>query len=137
MAVRQYLGVAERGDEGWWISFPVFPGLTSAGNTLAELAGNARDALATAIEAMQEDGEVIPAGVEDDPTGGDYDPSGYRDARAMLVPVEVGGKSLRINVTMDEGLVSRLDDLGRRTGTTRSALLARGARLVLTAGEAA
>ena len=135
MAVRQYLGIAERGDEGWWISFPAFEGVVSAGDTLAELAANARDALATAVELLQEEGEAVPAGIEDDPAGGDYDPAGFRDPRALVVSVEVGGRSTRINVTMDEGLVTRLDAFGERTGTSRSALLARGARLVLTAGE--
>ena len=48
-----------------------------------------------------------------------------------MVSVEVSGRAQRINVTMDEGLLARLDDLGARTHTSRSALLAQGARLVL------
>ena len=36
-----------------------------------------------------------------------------------------------INVTMDEGLVARLDSLADRAHASRSALLARGARMVL------
>ena len=38
---------------------------------------------------------------------------------------------MRINVTMDEGLVARLDSLAERTHASRSALLARRARMVL------
>ena len=34
---------------------------------------------------------------------------------------------------MDDGLVARLDSLAQRQGATRSALLARGARMVLAA----
>jgi metal-responsive CopG/Arc/MetJ family transcriptional regulator len=49
----------------------------------------------------------------------------------VLVSVEVGGRSVRINVTMDEGLVARLDNLAIRAHASRSALLARGARMVL------
>ena len=96
MAVRQYLGVAERGQEGWWISFPAFPGVTSAAGTLGDLMQNARDALATAVEAMQADGHAVPAGIEFDPAGGDYEPSDYQDARAVIVPVEVGAEALGV-----------------------------------------
>jgi metal-responsive CopG/Arc/MetJ family transcriptional regulator len=47
--------------------------------------------------------------------------------------VEAGGRSVRINVTMDEGLVTRLDKLANRAHASRSGLLARGARMVLAA----
>ena len=140
MTVRQYLGVAERGADGWWISFPAFPGVTSAGDTLAELAANARDALATAIELMQEDNQAAPAGIEADPAGGAF--AGFTDlvcywfenARALIVAAEGGSRSTRVNITMDEGLLARLDSMTKSTGVSRSALLARGARLVLAAG---
>jgi metal-responsive CopG/Arc/MetJ family transcriptional regulator len=38
---------------------------------------------------------------------------------------------VRINVTMDDGLLARLDSLADRSHASRSALLARGARMVL------
>ena len=62
-----------------------------------------------------------------------YNPADYHDPRIVLVPVEVGGRAVRINVTMDEGLVARLDNLANRAHASRSALLARGARMVLAA----
>jgi hypothetical protein len=65
-----------------------------------------------------------------------YNPADYHDPRIVLLSVEVGGRSVRINVTMDEGLVARLDSLADRAHASRSALLARGARMVL-AAEAA
>jgi metal-responsive CopG/Arc/MetJ family transcriptional regulator len=40
---------------------------------------------------------------------------------------------LRINVTMDEALVARVDRFAGRVHSSRSAILARGARLVLAA----
>jgi metal-responsive CopG/Arc/MetJ family transcriptional regulator len=52
---------------------------------------------------------------------------------AMLVPVETSGKALRVNISRNESLLSRLDDVARRTGTSRSARLARGARMVIAA----
>jgi metal-responsive CopG/Arc/MetJ family transcriptional regulator len=44
------------------------------------------------------------------------------------LPVEVPGKSARINITMDVALVDRLDAAARRDGTTRSGYLAQAVR---------
>jgi hypothetical protein len=54
----------------------------------------------------------------------------------MLVSVEAGGPAVRINVTMEVGIVVRLDRLADRAHSSCSALLARGSRMVL-AAEAA
>ena len=137
MAISHYLGVAEPGPSNWSISFPAFPGTVTTGNTFAELMVNARDALASVIEAMQEDGQPIPDGFVGRPgEAPSFSDADYRGPHIVLVPVEIGGKAVRINVTMDEGLVARLDHVAGRVHSTRSALLARGARLVL-AAEAA
>jgi hypothetical protein len=61
----------------------------------------------------------------------DYDRSSFHDPRALLVPVEVAGRALRVNVSLDEGLLARIDDVSKRTGLSRSALLARGARMLI------
>jgi hypothetical protein len=61
----------------------------------------------------------------------DYDRSAFSDPRSMLVPVETAGRALRVNVSIDEGLLGRIDEVSKRTGMSRSALLARGARLVI------
>jgi len=134
MALRHYLGIAEPGPQNWSISFPAFPGVVTTGNSFSELLAHARDALASVIEAIQEDEQTIPDGFEasaDSVPG--FVSSGYRDPHVVLVPVEVGGRKLRINVTMDEGLVARLDSFADQTHSNRSALLALGARMLLAA----
>jgi predicted RNase H-like HicB family nuclease len=132
MTRRHYLGIAEPGPSNWSISFPAFPGTVTTGDTVVELMAHASDALASVIEAMQEDGEAIPPDVEsDERKDGPLDWSRYHDPRLILVPVDVDAKSVRINVTMDEGLVARVDDFATRARSSRSAVLARGARLVL------
>ena len=133
MAARYYLGIAEPLPENWSISFPAFPGTVTTGQGFAELMTNARDALASVVAAMQEDGEPIPDSVDAVPDLPAYNPADYHDPRIVMVPVEVGGRAVRINVTMDEGLVARLDNLANRAHASRSALLARGARMVLAA----
>jgi predicted RNase H-like HicB family nuclease len=134
MATRYYLAIAEPGPENWSISFPAFPGAVTVADTFSGLLMHVRDALASVIDAMQQDGEPVPDGIE---AQNGMDPSIklslYRDPRIVMVPVEVESKSTRINVTMDEGLVARLDSLAARVHSSRSAILARGARLVLAA----
>jgi predicted RNase H-like HicB family nuclease len=131
LTTRHYLGIAEPLPENWSISFPVFPGTVTTGRNFAELMTNARDALASVVAAMEEDGETIPESFDVSPDSSTYNPADYHDPRIVLLSVEVGGRSVRINVTMDEGLVARLDSLAERAHASRSALLARGARMVL------
>ena len=131
MTIRHYLGVAEPGADTWSLSFPAFPGAVTTGDTLAALLTNAQDALASVVEAMQEDGAALPNCVYVVRCASGFDTADYHDPHLVLVPVEVCGRALRINVTMDEGLVARLDRFADRAQSSRSALLARGARMVL------
>jgi predicted RNase H-like HicB family nuclease len=132
MATRYYLAIADRAlDEPFWsILFPAFPGVTSVAESFGDVMRQAKDALATVVEDMVTHGEALPASVEENATP-DYDREGLNDPRALLVPVEVPGRAVRVNVSLDEGLLGRLDDISRRSGLTRSALLARGARMVI------
>jgi predicted RNase H-like HicB family nuclease len=95
----------------WSISFPAFPGTVTTGQDFAELMANARDALASVVAAIVEDGQALPASFESSPEQGYLARAGYQDPHIVLVPVEAGGRAVRINVTMDEGLVARLDTL--------------------------
>lgn len=133
MATRYYAGIAEPGPNNWSISFPAFPGVVTVGDTLASLVAHASDALASVIEVMEADGTLIPEEFTGLPAAAIFDPADYADPHAVLVPVKVSGRSMRINVTMDDGLLTRLDGLARRSNASRSALLARGARMVLAA----
>jgi predicted RNase H-like HicB family nuclease len=65
---RSYVAIAEGPTlpgESWWISFPEFPGVTSAAATVEEIQGQARDALASAIEALQAEGQAVPPPIEE------------------------------------------------------------------------
>jgi hypothetical protein len=55
----------------------------------------------------------------------------FYDPVALLVAVEVSGQALRVNISLDNGLLARIDDASKRSGLSRSALLARGARTVI------
>lgn len=132
MATKYYLAVADRlpGESNWSIIFPDFPGVTSVAETFAAVMRQAKDALATAVEDMEQDGEALPPSIEEDALP-DYDRTAFHDPRTLLVPVETTGRALRVNISLDEGLLARIDDVSKRTGLSRSALLARGARMVI------
>jgi predicted RNase H-like HicB family nuclease len=132
MATKYYLAIADRHPEetSWSIIFPDFPGVTSVAETFGKVMQQAKDALATAAEDMAQDGEALPPSVEDDALP-DYDRAAFHDPRTLLVPVEIAGRALRVNVSLEEGLLARIDDVSKRTGLSRSALLARGARMLI------
>jgi predicted RNase H-like HicB family nuclease len=132
MATKYYLAIADcqPGESNWSIIFPDFPGVTSTAGKFADVMHQAKDSLATAVEDMEHDGETLPPSIEEDALP-DYDRVGFHDPRTLLVPVETTGRALRVNVSLDEGLLARIDDVSKRTGLSRSALLARGARMLI------
>jgi predicted RNase H-like HicB family nuclease len=132
LGTKYYLGIADRapGEANWSIVFPDFPGVTSVAERFAEVMRQAKDALGSAVEDMERDGENLPASIEDDAVP-EFSRAGFHDPVALLVPVEVSGRALRVNISIDEGLLARIDDVSKRSGLSRSALLARGARMVI------
>lgn len=122
MATATYLGVVERGEHGFGVFFPDVPGCVSAGDTVREAVDNGEQALAAHIELMVADGDDIPAASADPAIDDDIDV-----ACLFLARVQLPGKTVRLNVTMDEGLVERID----RVANNRSAFLAAAAREAL------
>lgn len=80
--MRNYIAIAEPSDDGtWWISFPGFPGVTSAADGPEQIAAQAQDALASAIEA----GATLPPVIEDGVIS-TYDLGEYHNPLVVLVP---------------------------------------------------
>ncbi len=104
--------------------FPDVPGCVSGGNSLHEAMENGEQALAAHLELMIEEGEDLP----DSRTVGDMEPGSEVDVVAYFIArAELPGRILRLNITMDEGLVARID----RVAKNRSAFLAEAAREAL------
>ena len=138
MAVKNYIAIADRlpGEAAYSILFPAFPGVTSMATVLAEILPQARDALASAVEDMERDGEALPRSIEDGAPSPDL-PDGLHSPVLLMVPAEVRTRAVRVNVSLDEALLARMDAVAKRTGTSRSALLAKGARMAIAAEMAA
>jgi len=132
MAQKNYLAIADLapGETNWSITFPDFPGVTSVAEDFRGVIQQAKDALATAVEDMMAESEPLPTAIEYGALPS-YDRTEFHDPRILLVPVDVAGRALRVNVSLDEGLLARIDDVAKRTGLSRSSLLARGARIVI------
>ena len=135
MAVRTYMVIAERhaGEQNWSLTFPDFPGVTSVAEDRGRVVMQARDALQTAIDDMQADGEALPLCFEE----GALTPDSFSTDKTaeeewpFLLPIDVAGPAIRINISIDQGLLSRVDAAALHKGQSRSAILAEGARLVL------
>lgn len=122
MATACYTAILERSRTGFSVFFPDVPGCVSAGRTERETLECAEEALSFHLEEMVRAGESIPqpsADIPDDPEVDEY-------CRA-LVRVELPGKAVRLNITMDEGLVAAID----RVAKNRSSFLADAAREAL------
>lgn len=81
--MQNHVAIAEPSSDGKtrWISFPGFPGVTSAADRPERIAPQARDALRSAIEA----GAPLPAAIEDGAVP-QYDPGEYDNLLVILVP---------------------------------------------------
>ncbi len=106
------------------VFFPDFPGCVTAGDTPEEALELAAEALAGHVALMVEDGDEIPAPTLLEKLGP------FEDLRVVcvsLVPVSLPGKAVRVNITLDEGLVDDIDAVCRN----RSRFLADAARVEL------
>ena len=111
------------------ISFPDFPGCVSAGADVEEALARGRDTLAFHIAGMIEDGEALPrlrtvAELRRDPIF----LADAEGATLALVPIDLPGKSVRVNISLDETLLDQIDRAARARGETRSGFLASAAR---------
>jgi predicted RNase H-like HicB family nuclease len=120
MATVMYPAIIERAGEGFSVFFPDLPGCTSYGATVTEAALNAEEALDGHLLVSVQHGDEVadPSALEDI----ERDPEVDEVAR-LLVRADKPGKAVRLNITMDEGLVAAID----RVAKNRSGFLSEAA----------
>jgi predicted RNase H-like HicB family nuclease len=126
--MRSYIALIRKdSDSDFGVEFPDFPGCVTAGTSLDEALAMAREALALHIEGLIEDGTLLPAPATLDRI---MEVADNQDAVPALVPAPTAkGRAVRINITMDESLLARIDET---VGPgERSAFLARAATVAL------
>jgi predicted RNase H-like HicB family nuclease len=112
------------------VSFPDFPGCITAGKSIDEAKDLAYEALLLHVEGQREDGEPLPT-----PTNLEdivADPENADAVAFLVVSVpDAPGKAKRINITMPEETLRRVNVAARRRGLSRSAFLTRAALEVM------
>lgn len=132
MATKYYLGIVEKDpDSAFGMWFPDMPGCFPATDEFDDLPRVAAEILRLHVEALESNGRDVPS------------PRSYADVMAdkevrrslksgattMLVPLLADpGRTVRVNVTVDRGLLEQIDEAAEARGLTRSAFLAQAAR---------
>jgi predicted RNase H-like HicB family nuclease len=123
------IGLVHNEDGAYGISFPDFPGVASGGASLDEALRRGAATLVFHVAGMVEDGEALPVlrSIEELRRDREF----RKDAKGAVivaVPVELPGKALRVNISIDERLLNAIDREAEALGETRSAFLANAAR---------
>ena len=130
-----FIGVVHKDPKSeFGVSFPNFPGCITTGSSIDEAKDMAHDALSLHIKGMLEDGENIPApskleDIMDDPD--------FSDAAAILVVYvsEAKHRSVRLNITVPEDMLRKIDFVAKKRGMSRSSFLVHTAQHAITSSQ--
>ena len=116
------------------VSFPDFPGCITAGTTIDEAKDMASDALSLHVKGLIQDGEDIPSpskleDIMDNPE--------YSDSVAILVVSvsEAKPRSIRVNITVPEDMLRKIDNIAKQRGMSRSSFLVNAAQNAISSGQ--
>ena len=110
---------------GFTVTFPDLPGCITEGDTEQEATAMALDALQGFIEVLQMEKETLakPSSFEV------VQKNAPKNAVIAMIPVLFNDlKHKRVNITLGESLLERIDLVSKRAGTTRSGFLSAAAR---------
>ncbi len=116
------------------VSFPDFPGCITAGTSIDEAKDMADDALSLHVKGLLEDGEDIPtpSKLEDIMENPEYS-----DSVAILVVSisEAKARSVRVNITVPEDMLRKIDNIAKQRGMSRSSFLVNAAQNAISSGQ--
>ena len=107
-------------DRGFMGEFPDLPGAGVGGADAASLLGRARESLLSALRALEACGDAWPRPTPLDSLEG--------HGMVVLVDVQVEDTPVRVNISIGERLLSRLDAAAAGHGMTRSGFIAAAVR---------
>ena len=119
------------------VMFPDFPGCVSAGDSFDEALANATEALSSHVDLMRADGDAIPEPRELETIRASDECKedsaqfwiDFKDALITMIPLlPPSSKPMRLNISLDEGLVKTIDHVAEVRGMTRSGFLSEAAR---------
>jgi predicted RNase H-like HicB family nuclease len=117
---------------GYTARFPDLPDCTATAGSQGELLTAAREALQKRLEQLTADGVDWPEPSEISALGGHPDNPGG----ALLVDVDIEDAPVRVNISIGERLLKRIDQAAESRGMTRSGFIAAASRQALGEGPA-
>ena len=125
---QRFISLLYPGDGTVDVVFPDFPGCVTQGDTMEDAMQTAAEALSFHISGMVADGEPLPAASTMDTilANPETGPGGV----AAYIETAIPGKTIPVNVSMDENLVKQIEAVAGKRG--RSKFLADAARRALT-----
>jgi predicted RNase H-like HicB family nuclease len=110
-------------ESAYGITIPDLPGCFSAGDTIEEAIANGTEAIECHIESLLINGEDIPMPSIVEIHQQNLD---YADAFWAFIPVDLSklsGSSKRVNISVPERILGKIDTFAETRGETRSGLL--------------
>ncbi len=120
--IKKYIAVIDKENaKQFGVIFPDFLGCVSVGKNLEEAEEMAQEALQFHIDGMLKDGEELPRAKTLDEIK-----KKYKKAEIfVMVAVKIKSKATRINITIDEKLLRKLDKFLLNRNETRSSFFAK------------
>ncbi|AHB11135.1 type II toxin-antitoxin system HicB family antitoxin [Zymomonas mobilis] len=106
------------------IVVPDLPGCFSAGDTMDEAIANAEEAASAWIDATLDSGQDIPEPSSISDLYKDPDYKGWSFGFINIDPALLSDRVKRVNITLPERVLERLDLLAKNAGETRSGMIA-------------
>ncbi|NNM71166.1 type II toxin-antitoxin system HicB family antitoxin [Enterovirga aerilata] len=117
-------------------SFPDLPGCTTVAPDADSLVRKAAEVVAFHVGGMVEDGLDLPRFRSLSELRADPDfVEDARDAMVVLLDVDLPSRAVRVNITVDENVLKRIDRAASAAGETRSGFLVAAAKARLQAAE--
>ena len=132
--MRQYIALIHK-DAGsdYGVSFPDLPGCVTAGLDLDDARRMAEEALALHLAGMAEDDGPIP-----EPSSLEAVMADRENRDAVAIPVKAATtRAVRVNMTIPEDELERIDEFATEHGYTRSGFLLYAAKEAIGAAETA
>jgi predicted RNase H-like HicB family nuclease len=125
--MRQYIALIHKdADSDFGVSFPDLPGCVTAGFDLDDAQRMAEEALALHLEGLEEDGAPIP-----EPSSLETVMADQENRSGVVILVRAPQKAariVRVNMTVPQDELERIDRFADEHGYTRSGFLLRAAK---------
>lgn len=110
-------------DSDYGVTVPDLPGCFSGGETLDKALQYAEEAILTHIEGLLMDDENIPAQSTIEKLKNEYDDGECMWAVVSIDLNKLSDKTKRVNITIPEKILSKIDSFASAEGETRSGFL--------------